>query len=426
MRGIQGEEYGMKKEKRNEKGRNKKHLLYGVLLIGWIFFVAGCGLQEEPPEKSTTPAIPPKATGEAKPTESPEEVTEQEEPKLTDMPEQDDSDLDANLLKLLAGMSTEEKVGQMFLVRCPKEAETAVSEYKVGGFVLFARDFEGETKTSMREKIASYQEDAGIPMIISVDEEGGPVVRISKYPAFRESAFLSPRELYAVGGMARIAEDAKEKAGLLSELGINVNLAPVCDISRSKGAFLYERSFGGTAEETAEYVETVVKTAKTAGLGSVLKHFPGYGDNADTHKGIVYDSRAYEVYKENDFKPFLAGIEAGAEAVMVSHNIVQCMDRENPASLSPEVHRILREELSFEGVILTDDLYMDAIQDFTGKENAAVAAVLAGNDMLCCTDFEVQIPAVLAAVEDGRISEEQIDTSVLRILKWKAELGLLE
>ena len=133
----------MKKEKRNEKGRNKKHLLYGVLLIGWIFFVAGCGLQEEPPEKSTTPASPPKATGEAKPTESPEEVTEQEEPKLTDMPEQDDSDLDANLLKLLAGMSTEEKVGQMFLVRCPKEAETAVSEYKVGGFVLFARDFEG-------------------------------------------------------------------------------------------------------------------------------------------------------------------------------------------------------------------------------------------------------------------------------------------
>ena len=111
---------------------------------------------------------------------------------------------------------------------------------------------------------------------------------------------------------------------------------------------------------------------------------------------------------------------------MVSHNIVQCMDTDLPASLSPEVHRILREKLSFDGVILTDDLYMDAIQDFTGKEAAAVAAVLAGNDMLCCTDFEVQIPAVIAAVKDGRIPVERINASVLRILKWKAELGLLE
>lgn len=188
---------------------------------------------------------------------------------------------------------------------------------------------------------------------------------------------------------------------------------------------MYDRSFGGTAEETAEYVTAVTETAKEAGLGSVLKHFPGYGDNADTHEGIVYDTRSYELYTKNDFKPFLAGIEAGAGAVMVSHNIVQCMDTDLPASLSPEVHRILREELSFAGVILTDDLYMDAIQDFTGKEAAAVAAVLAGNDMLCCTDFTVQIPAVIGAVKEGRISEEQIDASVLRILKWKSELGLL-
>ncbi len=196
-------------------------------------------------------------------------------------------------------------------------------------------------------------------------------------------------------------------------------------VSEQKTAYMYERSFGRNAEETSEYVKTVVTAMKEAGLGCALKHFPGYGNNADTHTGIVYDNRSYETYTESDFKPFLAGIEAGAGAVLVSHNIVQCMDAGLPASISEKVHRILREELKFDGVVITDDLYMDAIAEFTGEEAAAVAAVLAGNDMLCCTNFTVQLPAVLAAVKDGRISEEQIDAAVLRILRWKAELGLL-
>lgn len=407
-------------------GKIGKVSICGVLLSVLLICTAGCGTLGEVPKGQTSATARPEVTTEAEITEGPERVTGTEAPENSKEPEQDTAGTDAELLKLLDGMTVEEKVGQMFLVRCPEDALIVVSEYKVGGFVLFARDFAGETKTSMREKIASYQEKTKLPMVISVDEEGGSVVRVSKYREFRSSAFLSPRELYASGGMERIVKDTKEKAELLLSLGIHVNLAPVCDISDDKGAFLYTRSFGGTAEETAEYVKTVVSTAKDMGLGSVLKHFPGYGNNADTHKEIVYDNRSYETYEESDFQPFFAGIRAGAGAVMVSHNVVQCMDAESPASLSPEVHRILREELSFDGVILTDDLYMDAIQDFTGKEAAAVAAVLAGNDMLCCTDFQVQIPAVIDAVRDGRISEEQIDASVLRILKWKDGLGLLE
>lgn len=410
-----------------EKMRKKSfRLWYGVWFL-LLFGIGGCTTQKHP---SAEPGITAGQTG------TPTKYVVSEQPKATTAPDgagepmatatPEMTEAEKELLQLLEGMTLEEKVGQMFLVRCPEEATAAVSRYKVGGFVLFAREFEGETKETVRDKIASYQAESKVPMLISVDEEGGSVVRISKYREFRGSTFLSPRELYAVGGMERIAADTKEKAELLLSLGINVNLAPVCDISRNRNAFMYDRSFGGTAEETAEYVTAVTETAKEAGLGSVLKHFPGYGDNADTHEGIVYDTRSYELYTKNDFKPFLAGIEAGAGAVMVSHNIVQCMDTDLPASLSPEVHRILREELSFAGVILTDDLYMDAIQDFTGKEAAAVAAVLAGNDMLCCTDFTVQIPAVIGAVKEGRISEEQIDASVLRILKWKAELGVLE
>lgn len=152
------------------------------------------------------------------------------------------------------------------------------------------------------------------------------------------------------------------------------------------------------------------------GVGSVLKHFPGYGNNADTHTGIAYDHRPCETFLDSDFLPFQAGIHAGADMVLVSHNIVSCMDAQAPASLSLEVHKILREELGFTGVIITDDLAMNGVRDFAGDTEAAVLAVHAGNDLLCCTDFEVQIPAVLQAVEEGKITEEQINESVLRIL----------
>ena len=160
-------------------------------------------------------------------------------------------------------------------------------------------------------------------------------------------------------------------------------------------------------------------------MACVLKHFPGYGDNEDTHTGIAHDGRSWDTFVTSDFLPFQAGIDAGAQMVLVSHNIVSAMDSRLPASLSPEVHRILREELGFTGVIVTDDLYMDGVRHFTGDEEAAVLAVQAGNDLLCCTDFQTQVPAVLAAVERGEITEERIDQSVLRILELKMALGLL-
>lgn len=411
-----------KRTKKEKIGRWYLAAVLSLLAICLGSGVAGCktgqGEKTKQPEQGVTATAVPVVTKQP-------EATVIADADVTPTSAPETSETEQGAVKRLEKMTLEEKVGQMFLVRCPEAAIESITEYKVGGYVLFARDFEGESKASMQEKLASYQEASDIPLLLSVDEEGGTVVRASKYTAFRSEAFLAPRELYRLGGLERIAEDATEKAELLLSLGINVNLAPVCDISQDPAAFMYARSFGGNAEATAEYVTAVVTAAKKAGLGSVLKHFPGYGDNADTHQGLVWDTRAYEAYTENDFLPFVAGIEAGAGAVMVSHNIVECMDPELPASLSDEVHRILREELAFDGVILTDDLYMDAIQDFTGTEAAAVAAVLAGNDMLCCTDFEVQIPAVIEAVKDGRISEEQIDASVLRILKWKAELGIV-
>ena len=186
------------------------------------------------------------------------------------------------------------------------------------------------------------------------------------------------------------------------------------------------RSFGKDATQTSEYVRTVVGQMAADGMGMVLKHFPGYGNNIDTHTGIATDERPIETFRESDFLPFAAGIEAGAQSVLVSHNIVTCMDSELPASLSPAVHDILRDELGFEGVIMTDDLIMEAITDYTGGENAAVLAVQAGNDMLVSSDFVTQYNAVLAAVQDGTISEDRIRESAIRIIRWKMDLGLLE
>ena len=329
--------------------------------------------------------------------------------------------------EILAGMTVEEKVGQMFFAGMPDgDAAGIAAEDHLGGYVLFARNFAGKTREEAAEMIDGVRCAGGIPLFIGVDEEGGTVNRVSLNPELRGVPFWSPQDLYEEGGFELIRSDTQEKCELLSSLGINVNFAPVCDVSQDPDDFIYDRSFGRSAGETAEYAGLVVRTMSEEGMGSALKHFPGYGGNSDTHTGLAYDSRPYETFVNSDFLPFRAGIEAGAGMVMVSHNIVECMDPDRPASLSPEVHEILRTELGFDGVIITDDLNMEAVAEFTGEEHAAVLAVLAGNDMLCCSDYRGLLSAVLGAVDRGTITEERIDESVLRILELKLELGIIE
>ena len=329
------------------------------------------------------------------------------------------------ITKMLDNMSVEEKVGQMFMVRVPKEnADKRVSEYHLGGYIMFGRDFDNKTKEEVINNIASWQSEADIPMLIGVDEEGGTVNRISTNTEFRSEPFKSSQELYAEGGFDLIYEDTIIKANFLKELGINVNFAPVVDVSINPDDYIYKRSFGKNANLTSEYAEVVVRAMKESNIASVLKHFPGYGNNTDTHTGISIDNRSLESFKENDFLPFEAGIKAGANIILVSHNIITNIDPDNPASLSTRVHEILRNDLGFAGVIITDDLYMDAISK-NYDSSVAVLAILAGNDLICTTDFESQIPEVIAAVEDGTISIDRINESVRRILELKLELNLI-
>ena len=251
------------------------------------------------------------------------------------------------------------------------------------------------------------------------------MARATRNPNLFSAKRQSPQAVYAQGGMEAVLEDTRQVNQGLLTYGINVNFAPVADVSTNSGDFIYDRSFGQDAAATADYVAQAVTEMDTVGIGSVLKHFPGYGSNTDTHTGVAIDERPYDTFLNEDFLPFQAGIDAGADCVLVSHNVVTCIDDTLPASLSPEVHRILREELGFTGVILTDDLAMDAVEAYAEDGSVAVLAVLAGNDMIVTTDFTTQIPQVIAAVEDETIDESLIDQAVSRVLGWKYDLGLL-
>lgn len=330
---------------------------------------------------------------------------------------------------LLASMTLEEKVGQLFFVRCPADsAAEDVGAYHLGGYILFGRDTQDKTANDLIQTIQSYQDAASIPLLIGVDEEGGTVVRVSSNPHLRAFKFQSPQKLYAKGGMDAVLSDAREKDVLLKALGFHVNLAPVADVSTDPADFIYARSFGQDAAATADYVSAVTAQMTADGMGSVLKHFPGYGNNADTHTGIAVDRRPMETFETSDFLPFEAGIQAGGglTAVLVSHNIMTCVDETLPASLSPAVHALLREDLGFDGVVMTDDLAMDAVAAYARDGAVAVMALEAGNDLIITTDYRTQIPKVVEAVETGALDESVIDEACRRVLAWKSALGLLE
>lgn len=323
-------------------------------------------------------------------------------------------------------MTLEEKVGQCFLARMRKEtAQADVSQWSLGGLVLFGRDFDGENPESLRAFLSDCQSSAKIPLLLAADEEGGTVNRISTHPAFRAEPFPSPRSLFASGGLDLALSLESEKAYLFRSLGLNVNLAPVCDITLNKGSFLYSRSLGADPITTGKYVSGTLERYAEYGVGGVMKHFPGYGENGDTHLSSILDERSLRDLENRDLLPFAAGIETGLGAVMVSHNRIAALDEARPASLSPAVIGYLRDTMGYDGPVLTDDLSMGALDGYTAEESA-VLALQAGADLLCSTDFDIQIPAVLQAVKDGTLSESRIDEAVKRILTWKAQLGLVE
>jgi len=322
----------------------------------------------------------------------------------------------------LATMTLEEKVGQLFWARVPSDHQIEdLQSYHLSGYILFGRDFEGRSIEDIKALTKGYQAAAKIPLLIGSDEEGGTVTRIS---SILETPFQSPMALYQQGGMEAVLSDTKQKAELLKSVGINAGLFPVADLSRNQSAFIYDRTIGQNAHTTASYVQQVVEELKKSKVGSTLKHFPGYGDNGDSHTAIIQDNRSLDELRQADFLPFQAGIDAGADSVLVSHNILSKIDTV-PSSISPKITDLLRKELHFKGVIMTDDLDMAGLADFVSQEEAAFQVIVAGNDLILGSSYQTQIPYLLKKISSGELTEERINESVRRILIWKYDLGLL-
>ena len=327
--------------------------------------------------------------------------------------------------KTVTNMTLEEKVGQLFLVRYRQADVEYLSNFNPGGYILFARDFENHTKEQMKDEITTDQKLNKYGLIMGVDEEGGFVTRISRFPSFRNEKFKSPKSYYEEGGYELLEKIENEKASLLKEIGINLNLAPVADVSTNPDDFIYTRAFGQDATTTAEYITNMVTFANNNKINSCLKHFPGYGNNVDTHTGVAIDERDYNTFVQNDYIPFDAGIKANVPSVLVSHNVVKAIDENLPSSLSSKTINELRTKLNFTGIIMTDDLAMDAVKEYVEDNNAATLAIQAGNDMIITSDFVPMYKEVIASVNEGIISEEQINKAVLRIIAWKYYSGIL-
>lgn len=329
--------------------------------------------------------------------------------------------------EVMEKMTLEEKVGQLFLVRYDVwSAKEQIKNYYPGGYVLFAKDFEDHTKATIKNELDNNQKLSKIPLIFAVDEEGGYVTRVSRFSQFRSEKFQSNQYYYNLGGYEKLKEIEEEKAKLLFSLGLNMNLAPVADVSTNVNDFIHIRTFGKDAKETSIFISNMVGYAKDSGISSCLKHFPGYGNNVDTHTGSAYDKRSYETFTNSDYLPFISGIKAGVPSIMVSHNVMESVDSTYPASLSKKVITgELRDKLNFSGIVITDDLAMDAVKSYVTEGSAAVLAINAGNDMIITSDFETMYKEVLNAVNSGIIEQETINNAVRRIIAWKHAYQLM-
>ena len=319
-------------------------------------------------------------------------------------------------------LSTEEKVGQLIMAKVPSynKIET-ITNYKISGYIYYAGNIGSKSIEELQEEIKSFQENSNIPLLIAIDEEGGTVSRLSGNKKLTQEPFRSPQELYDQGGFDLITKDAIRKRDLLVNLGFNVNYAPVIDVVTDTNAYMYKRSFGKSAEETAKFAKTILDT-QTKEMTYTFKHFPGYGNNVDTHITKSNDNRSLDDFDNNDFIPYIEAINNGAKQIMISHNIINSID-DKPSSLSLKMHNILRERLDFKGVIITDSLSMGAITNY--ETNPYVAAVKSGNNLIITENASKAYEEILEAIQYESISDSLLDRLVYRVIELKLYKGLL-
>lgn len=354
--------------------------------------------------------------------------------------------LQAKISEMLADMTLEEKAAQMFMITPEALTGTgqvleagdmtreAIDKYPVGGLIYFTQNLQDpEQVRSMTGNVQKFaRERTGLPMLLSVDEEGGTITRFGgnlsfDYDSSADMAGIGasgdPQQAYALG----------EKIGkFLGSLGFNMDNAPDADVlTNLENTVVKDRSFGSDCDTVSEMALAELEGLEDQGVKGLLKHFPGHGaTTADTHEGYAYTDATLEEMKLNELVPFADGIEAGVDIIMVGHiSCPQVTGNEEPASLSEKmITGVLREEMGFDGVVITDAMNMGAIAENYSPAEASVKAVLAGADMILMPeDFQQAYTGVLNAVKSGKITQERIDASVTRIIGLKLEMsGYLE
>ncbi len=351
-----------------------------------------------------------------------------------------DAERDAAVDSLLSTMSLEEKIYQLF-VAAPEQLcdESGVTEatdalregltkYPVGGVILFGDNI--QSREQVEKLLREMQEASKIPLFTAVDEEGGIVSRLSGVEDMGVTAQPSMQEVGESGDAGRAYEIGKTIGTEIKAIGFNTNFAPVADLILSEdNTEIGSRSFGSDPVLVSSMVENMVRGLRDGGVACALKHFPGHGSaNADSHSGRAYSYRTLEEMQSADFLPFVAGIGAFSDFVMISHMINQDITKTNmECSMSTNVMtNILRNGIGFPGIIITDSLSMGAITKYYSAGAAAVTALEAGADMLLMPQhIEEAADAIRGAVSSGRIKEEKIDASVKRIIKTKLTHGIL-
>lgn len=377
-----------------------------------------------PQEPAETPAFAPETPSEAPP-ETPSEPPSEPSPSEPADP----------VRELLDSMTLREKVCQMFVVfpsdltgvgpvtQAGETTRQALERYPVGGLLYDTSNM--VSRDQVREMLENTQSYAKVPLLLTCDEEGGRVARLMNTVG---TTSIGPMLDYAHLGPDAARTNAQTIAQDMASCGFNTDLAPVADVwSNPENTVIGDRAYSRDFAQAAELIPAAVEGFHTGGVACALKHFPGHGDTKeDSHSGAAYVDKTLEQLRQEELLPFRAGIDAGADLVMLGHLTVGELDSE-PAPFS---HRIvtglLREELGFDGVVITDSLKMGAVTGRWSSEEAAVKAVQAGVDLLLCPeDLDAAVNGLIRAVESGDISQERIDESVLRILNMKRQRGIL-
>lgn len=337
--------------------------------------------------------------------------------------------------RILADMTLHEKVCQLFVVQpsditgtlivtaAGETTQQALERWPVGGLLYDAKNLVSLDQT--HTMLTNSQSYSKIPLILTCDEEGGRVNRLMHTVG---TTYIGPMLDYKDQGPDTAADNAKTIAADMRFCGFNMDLAPVADVwSNPENTVIGDRAYSDDFEQAAILVSAAVDGFHRGGVACTLKHFPGHGDtSADSHYGSVYVYKTLDQLRDAEFLPFQAGIDAGADAVMMGHLILPELD-DKPALLSHKVvTELLREELGFDGVVITDSLKMQAMTDHYGSGDIAVGAVQAGVDLLLCPqNLDEAVSALTQAVENGAITQERLDESVLRVLRLKINRGII-